>query len=107
MGDKKAETPGVGTTALGSAEVKTALVGSDSAIVYLGLSYIKGEDISAIALDGVMPSADTMKDGSYKLNRHLYLYTFGEPTACAQEFINFVIGEEGQKVAEENGFIPL
>jgi phosphate transport system substrate-binding protein len=48
-----------------------------------------------------------MKDGSYKMNRHLYLYTFGEPTACAQTFIDFVIGAEGQKVAEENGFIPL
>jgi len=107
MGDKKAETPGVSTTAMGSAEVKTALVGSDNAIGYMGLSYIKGEDISAIALDGVMPSAGTMKDGSYKLNRHLYLYTFGEPTACAQKFIDFVTSAEGQKVAEENGFIPL
>jgi phosphate transport system substrate-binding protein len=36
MGDKGAETPGVDTVALGSAEVKTALAGSDKAIGYLG-----------------------------------------------------------------------
>ena len=54
-----------------------------------------------------MPSVSTIKDGSYKLHRHLYFYTFGEPTPCAQKFIDFVTGAEGQKVAEENGFIPL
>jgi phosphate transport system substrate-binding protein len=107
MGDKKAETPGVSTTAMGSAEVKTALAGSDSAIGYLGFSYIKGGDIGAITLDGILPSVSTIKDGSYKLHRHLYFYSFGEPTPCAQKFIDFVIGAEGQKVAEENGFIPL
>ena len=107
MGDKAAETPGVSTTAMGSAEVKTALLGSDSAIGYLGFSYIKGNDIGALALDGVMPTIASIKDGSYKLHRHLYFYTFGEPTSCAQKFIDFVTGADGQKVAEENGFIPL
>ncbi len=107
MGDKKAETPGVGTTAMGSAEVKTALVGSDSGIGYLGFSYIKGDDIGALALDGVMPTVESIKDGSYKLHRHLYFYTFGGPESCAQKFIDFVISADGQKVVEENGFIPL
>ena len=107
MGDKKAETPGVGTTAMGSSEVKTAIVGSDKAIGYLGFSYAKSENIGVITLDGILPSTQTIKDGSYKLHRHLYLYTFGEPTSCAKAFIDFVTGAEGQKVAEYNGFIPL
>ena len=107
MGDKKAETPGVSTTAMGSSEIKTAIVGSDSAIGYLGFSYMEGRKIAAITLDGVLPSVQTIKDGSYKLHRHLYLYTFGEPTLCAQKFINFVTSSDGQKVAEENGFISL
>jgi len=107
MSDRKAETPGVSTTAMGSSEVKTAITGSDSAIGYLGFSYMEGGNIVAIALDGVMPSMQTIKDGSYKLQRHLYLYTFGEPTSCAKAYIDFVTGTEGQKVAEENGFIPI
>ncbi len=107
IGDKKAETPGIATTAMGSSEVKTAIVGSDSAIGYLGFSYIEGGNIGVITLDGVLPSVQTIKDGLYKLHRHLYLYTFGEPTSCAKAFIDFVTSAEGQKVAEENGFIPL
>jgi len=107
MDDRKAETPGVSTTAMGSSEVKTAITGSNSGIGYLGFSYMEGGNLATITLDGVMPSMQTIKDGSYKLQRHLYLYTFGEPTSCAKAYIDFVTGTEGQKVAEENGFIPI
>ena len=107
MGDTKAETAGVATTATGSSEVKTAIMGSDSAIGYLGFSYMQGSKIAAIAIDGVMPGMQSIKDGSYKLQRHLYLYTLGESASCARAFIDFVISAEGQKIAEENGFIPI
>ena len=107
MGDKKAETPGAGTTAMGSSEVKTAIIGSDSAIGYLGFSYAISGNIGVITLDGVLPSMQTIKDGSYELHRRLYLYTFGESTSCAKAFIDFATSAEGQKVAEYNGFIPL
>jgi phosphate transport system substrate-binding protein len=107
MGDKIAETPGVSTVAAGNAEVKTAIVGSDKAIGYLGFNYVQGGNIRALTLDGVAPSTQTIKDGTYELHRQLFLYTLGEPTPCAQKFIDFVTGPEGQKVAEENGFIPI
>lgn len=107
MGDKLAETPGVSTVAAGNAEVKTAIIGSDKAIGYLGFNYVLGGNIRALTIDGVAPSAQTIKDGTYKLHRQLFLYIFGEPTPCAQKFIDFAIGPEGQKIAEENGFIPI
>ena len=107
MGDKAAETPGVSTTAMGSAEVKTAVANAANAIGYLGFSYASGGNIEPVSLDGVLPSIQSIKDGSYKLQRHLYFYTFGEPTPCARKFIGFVTSPEGQKVAEENGFIAL
>ncbi len=107
MGDKKAETPGASSTAMGSSEVKTSIAGSDSAIGYLGFSYLAGGNIAVITLDGILPSVQSIKDGSYKLHRHLYLYTFDKTTPCAKTFIDFVTSAEGQKVAEENGFIPL
>jgi len=107
MGNKGAETPGVATVALGSAEAKTALAGSDKAIGYMGFSYSEGGNIHALALDGVVPSMRNIRDGSYELSRKLYFYTFGEPKAGAKAFIAFVMGPEGQKVAVENGFVPL
>jgi phosphate transport system substrate-binding protein len=107
MGDKKAETPGVNTVAGSNAEIRTALTGSDKAIGYLGFSYAEDEAVGAITLDGVKPTAETIKDGSYELARKLYFYTFGDAKPRAQAFINFMMGPRGQKVAVEYGFVPL
>jgi len=107
MDDKKAETPGVNTVAGSNAEVRTALTGSDKAIGYLGFSYAEDGAVGAIALDGVTPTSETIKDGSYELARKLYFYTFGDAKPGAQAFIDFMVGPNGQKVAEEYGFVSL
>lgn len=107
MGNKAAETPGVNTVAGSNAEIRTAITGSDNAIGYLGFSYMQDDAVGKITLDGVEPTTETIKDGSYELARKLYFYTFGEVKPGAQAFIDFVKGSEGQKIAEENGFVPL
>jgi len=107
MGDKKTETPGVNTVAGSNAEIRTALTGSDSAIGYLGFSYAEDGAVGVITLDSVTPTKETIKDGSYELARKLYFYTFGDATKGAQTFIEFMTGADGQKVAEEYGFVPL
>ncbi len=107
MGNRTAEVPGVNTVALGSAEVKTAVAGSDKAIGYLGYSYAEGGNVGTVALDGVKPTAESIKDGSYELARKLYFYTYGDPKPGAKAFIDFVLRPEGQKIAAENGFIPM
>lgn len=107
MGSDKAETPGVTTSHGSNAEVKTALTKSDSAIGYLGLNYIMDGALAAIAFEGVEPSAETIKDGSYPLARELYMVTYGEPTEDSQAFLDFVTGDDGQAIAEELGFVSI
>jgi phosphate transport system substrate-binding protein len=107
LGDVNTETPGVSTNAFSDAEVKTAIEGSDKAIGYLGLIYLQRGDVKPIALDGVVPSIESLRDGSYILTRKLYLYTYGDPTPGASRFIEFLLGAEGQKIVEETGFTSL
>jgi phosphate transport system substrate-binding protein len=106
LGSRDAETPGVDTVAMGGAEVKTAISGSDNAIGYLGFNYL-GKGVAGIAFNGVAPSYDNIKLDLYELHRHLYFYTFGKPTDGAQAFIDFVRGPKGQKIAAQEGFIPV
>lgn len=106
LGDKKAQTPGVKTIAMSSAEVKTAIAGSDRAIGYIGYSYTQGKGIGTIALDDQQMTIETIRRGSYPLARKLYLVTFGPPTPGAKAYIDFLSSPYGQKIAEENGFIP-
>jgi len=106
LGRGDAETPGIDTVAMGGAEVKTAISGSDRAIGYLGFNYLGG-DVAGIAFNGVVPAYENIKLDFYELRRHLYFYTFGPPSAGAQAFIDFVQGPEGQRIAAEEGFIPI
>jgi len=107
FGNITVETPGVDTVALGSAEVKTAIAGSDKGIGYLGFSYAEGDNIRTVSLDGVMPSVKSIRNGSYELGRPLFLYSFNRPKPGAIAFIRFVQSPLGQKIGEENGFIPV
>ncbi len=107
MGNRSAETPGVDAVTLGSAEAKTAVAGNDKGIGYLGYSYAEGGNVEAVALDGVMPSVSTIRNGTYGLSRDLYFYTYGDPTPGAKAFTDFVLSPEGQMIAQENGFIPV
>ena len=106
LGSRDAETPGVDTVAMGGAEVKTAISGSNKAIGYLGFNYLGG-GVAGIAFNGVTPTYENIKLDLYELQRHLYFYTYGKPSAGAQAFIDFVQGPEGQKIAAKEGFIPI
>ncbi len=107
LGSKEAETPGVSMEASDSSEVKTAIVGSDNAIGYVGYSYVLYGDTKVISLDGIQPTIENIKKGAYPLARKLYFYTLGDPKPGALAFINYVQSPEGQRIAAENGFIPI
>lgn len=106
MGSRESETPGVIIEAADSSEVKTAIRGSDNAIGYVGYSYIMRGDTRVISLDGVPPSIDNIRNGTYPLARELYFITLGSPGPGAKAFIDYVLSPEGQEIAIENGFIP-
>jgi phosphate transport system substrate-binding protein len=59
------------------------------------------------ASPAVMPSAATVKDGSYPVTRDLYLYTRKKPAGDAKKFIDFVLSGEGQSVATKVGYFPV
>jgi len=107
MGDEGAETEGVNVYVGSNAEMKTAIANSDKAIGYLGFSYAQEGDLQSLAYEGVEPSSETVKDSTYPLARELYMYTWGDPSEDAQEFLDFVMGNDGQAIAEELGFVSV
>ncbi|VVB68440.1 PBP superfamily domain protein [uncultured archaeon] len=107
LGSKEAETPGVAMEASDSSEVKTAIMGSDNAIGYVGYSYVLHGDTKVISLDGIQPTIENIKKGIYPLARKLYFYTLGDPKPGALAFMDYVRSPEGQRIAIENGFIPI
>ena len=90
----------------------TKVASTPSSIGYTGLGYVaqlENAGGKVIMLNGVNPSDKTVKDGSYGLSRKLYVVHKGEieDGSFKKVFIDFLLGETGQSLVEEAGFIPL
>ena len=107
MGSREAETPAVSYDAGESSEVKFSTQRSDNAIGYMGYSFVMKGDTKVISLDGIQPSIESIKSGAYPLARKLFFVTLGEPSPGARAFIDYMLSPGGQKIAIENGFIPI
>ena len=106
MGSREAETPGVAYDSGESSEVKFSTQRSDNAIGYMGYSFVMRGDARVLSLDGIYPTIESIKNGSYPLARKLYFVTLGQPSPGAMAFIDYVLSPEGQQIAIDNGFIP-
>ncbi len=60
-----------------------------------------------LAIDGVAPSGETLRDGIYPLVRPLRLMTGALSQPAAMRFIDFVLGPDGQAIVAENGWVPV
>lgn len=89
-----------------NAEVVNQVKENDNAIGYIGLGYLE-ESLNVVKVEGIEPSIDTVKDGSYPISRGLYIYSAGELTGIGEAFIDFVLSERGQEIGLEEGFVPL
>ncbi|HMA04308.1 MAG TPA: substrate-binding domain-containing protein, partial [Methanomicrobiales archaeon] len=55
----------------------------------------------------IAPSIATVLDHTYPISRPLYMITQGQPSGLARDFIDFILSPDGQKIVEEQGFVPL
>ncbi len=84
------------------------------AIGYVGLGYYEDAkgDVKALAVkdgeaDPVGPSLETVTSGAYPISRTLQVYTAGEPEGVVKTYIDFILGEAGQKIVAAKGFVPV
>ena len=87
------------------------VAGDKYAMGYFGFAYYEenADKLKALSVNGVAPSFDTIKDGSYKpLSRPLFMYV--KKTALARPevkaFVNYFL-TEGTALVGEVGYVPL
>ncbi|WP_312354108.1 substrate-binding domain-containing protein [Aminipila sp.] len=82
----------------------TTISGDTYAIGYISLGSLN-DTVKALKIDGVAPSKEAIKDGTYKIARPFNIATKDGLSEAAQDFINYIMSAEGQAVVEENGYI--
>jgi phosphate transport system substrate-binding protein len=90
-----------------SAEVRQ----NPNAIGYDGLGYVTPDQkVLGVAKDAnspfVLPSVESVNDGSYPISRPLYMYSAGEPTGMIRTYLEWVL-HDGQRLVTKLGFVPL
>lgn len=84
-----------------------ATVGSnENAIGYASLASVN-DNVTAIKVDGVAPSTETVLDGSYAIQRPFVLVTRTDTplSASAQAFMDYALSEEANAVIEGAGVV--
>lgn len=85
--------------------MKTAVAQDKNAIGYVGIGNLD-DSIKGLALDGMTPSQENAKGGSYTITRLLYMNTKGQPEGLAKAFIEYLYTPEGDAIIAKAGYIP-
>jgi len=95
----------------GTAAVINAVQKDLGGIGYGGIGYAKDVKTISIGKDAaanpIVPNMENVLNNSYPLSRQLFWYTAGAPTGALKDFVDWVLGPEGQKVVSEVGYYPL
>lgn len=95
----------------GTAAVVNAVARDPNGIGYGGAAYAKGVKDCAVKKDAaspaVMPSAATVKDGTYPISRDLYFYTRTKPSGDTKKFMDWVLSSNGQGIVTQVGYFPV
>lgn len=88
--------------------VITAVASNPNAIGYASLASVK-ETVKALSVGGVVPSEETVRDGSYAIQRPFVLVT-REGVALsetAQRFFDYVTSAEAHELIAAAGVVPV
>jgi len=83
----------------------TSVAGNPYSIGYISLGSLN-ETVKAVKIDGAEATVENVKSGAYGISRPFNIATKAEVSEVAQDFIDFIMSSDGQKVVEEAGCIP-
>ncbi len=89
-------------------DVITTVSQNEGAIGYASLASV-GDSVKAISVDGVAPSEETVKDGSYAVQRPFVLVTrTGESLSdVAQAFFDYITSSEASQIISDAGAVAV
>lgn len=82
----------------------TTVAGDENAIGYISLGSLN-DTVKAVKIDGAEATAENVASDTYKVSRPFNIVTGEKASEAAQDFVNYIMSEEGQQIVEDNGYI--
>ena len=86
-----------------TAVMMTNVANDPNAIGYLSLGSLD-DSVKAVKIDNVDATADNVKNGTYAVSRPFNIVTKDSVSEVAQDFIDFILSADGQKIVEDNKY---
>ena len=89
-----------------TAVMLTSVAGDGYAIGYVSLGSLN-DSVKAVKIDGAEATVANITNGSYKISRPFNIAVKEGLSPVAQDFVNFIVSDEGQKVIAANKYIKI
>lgn len=89
-----------------TAVMLTSVAGDSYAIGYVSLGSLN-DSVKSLKIEGVQATVANIKNGSYKISRPFNIAVKENLSDAAQDFVNFIMSSEGQKIVEKNKYIAV
>lgn len=89
-----------------TAVMLTSVAGDNYAIGYVSLGSLN-DSVKAVKIDGADAAVANINNGSYKISRPFNIAVKEGLSPVAQDFVNFIISDEGQKIIAANKYIKI
>lgn len=89
-----------------SSVMLTSVAGDIYSIGYVSLGSLN-DSVKALKIEGVDATVSNIKNKSYKISRPFNIAVKEKLSAPAQDFVNFIMSSEGQKIVEKNKYIAV
>jgi len=88
-------------------DVITTVAGNPNAVGYASLAAVS-DSVKALSVNGVAPSEETVKDGSYMVQRPFVLVTKTDQklSKTSQEFFDYVTSQDAAEIISKAGVVP-
>jgi phosphate transport system substrate-binding protein len=77
-----------------------------NAITFLSVGYVD-KSLKSLSIDGILATDTNAQNGTYPIVRGLYFLTKLPATGLVKSFIDYCMGPDGQRIVEEEGYLPL
>lgn len=76
---------------------------------YISLGSLDETKVKALNFEGVKATVANIQSGDYKLSRpfNVVYNTANGLSGAAKEFLDWILGSEGQKIISDNSYVPL
>ena len=109
----KGKDMGLGSLDANGSKDAVALVSrTPCSIGYSGMGYATAEvkmvPVSKeVGQPGVAPTIENAKNGTYPITRPLLIYTAGEPSGIAGDYLKWILSSDGQEIVRQLGYVPM